>query len=141
MSNFLVNKNNNVFDWMDPFFDGFFSHDNSANGLMRTDITDEGDHYQLRIDMPAVKKENIKIFLADGYMTVQVNYSENSEEKKMGKYLRRERQYGSYSRTYYVGDSINDEDIKAKLEDGVLTLNLAKPVEPEKKGKKYIEIE
>lgn len=141
MSNYLMNKNNNVFDWIDPFFDGFFSHDTNTNGLMRTDIIDANDHYELHIDLPAIKKENIKVSLADGYLTVSVNYSENNEEKKDGKYLRRERQYGSYSRTYYVGDQIKEDGIHAKLEDGVLTLNLVKPVEPEKKGKKYIEIE
>ena len=95
----------------------------------------------MHIYLPAIKKENIKVSLADGYLTVSVNYSENNEEKKDGKYLRRERQYGSYSRTYYVGDQIKEDGIHAKLEDGVLTLNLVKPVEPEKKGKKYIEIE
>ena len=141
MSNYLMNKNNNVFDWIDPFFDGFFSHDTNTHGLMRTDIIDANDHYELHIDLPAIKKENIKVSLADGYLTVSVNYSENNEEKKDGKYLRRERQYGSYSRTYYVGDQIKEDGIHAKLEDGVLTLNLVKPVEPEKKGKKYIEIE
>ena len=141
MSNYLMNKNNNVFDWIDPFFDGFFSHDTNTNGLMRTDIIDANDHYELHIDLPAIKKENIKVSLADGYLTVSVNYSENNEEKKDGKYLRRERQYGSYSRSYYVGDQIKEDGIHAKLEDGVLTLNLVKPVEPEKKGKKYIEIE
>ncbi len=141
MSNYLMNKNNNVFDWIDPFFDGFFSHDTNTNGLMRTDIIDANDHYELHIDLPAIKKENIKVSLADGYLTVSVNYSENNEEKKDGKYLRRERQYGSYSRTYYVGDQIKEDGIHAKLEDGVLTLNLVKPVEPEKKGKRYIEIE
>lgn len=141
MSNYLMNKRSNVLDWIDPLFDGFFASGNTTNGLMRTDITDEGDHYQLSIDMPAVKKENIKISLSDGYMTVSVNYSENSEEKKTGKYLRRERQYGNYSRTYYVGDDINENYIHAKLEDGVLILNLTKPVEPEKKGKRYIDIE
>ena len=141
MSNYLMNKNNNVFDWIDPFFDGFFSHDTNTNGLMRTDIIDANDRYELHIDLPAIKKENIKVSLADGYLTVSVNYSENNEEKKDGKYLRRERQYGSYSRSYYVGDQIKEDGIHAKLEDGVLTLNLVKPVEPEKKGKKYIEIE
>lgn len=141
MSNYLINKNNSVFDWIDPFFDGFFSHDTNTNGLMRTDIIETSDHYELSIDLPAIKKENIKVSLADGYMTVSVNYSENNEEKKVGKYLRRERQYGSYSRTYYVGDKIKEDDIHAKLEDGVLTLTLTKPVEPEKKGKRYIEIE
>ncbi len=141
MSNYLMNKNNNVFDWIDPFFDGFFSHDTNTNGLMRTDIIDANDHYELHIDLPAIKKENIKVSLADGYLTVSVNYSENNDEKKDGKYLRRERQYGSYSRTYYVGDQIKEDGIHAKLEDGVLTLNLVKPVEPEKKGKRYIEIE
>ena len=141
MSNYLINKKSNVFDWMDPFFDGFFSRDNSVSGIMRTDITDEGDHYELRIDVPAAKKENIKVSLADGYMTVAVSYVETEDDKKHGKYLRRERQYGNYSRSYYVGEDVEDEDIHAKLEDGVLILTLAKHDEPVKRGKRYIDIE
>lgn len=76
----------------------------------------------------------------DGYLTIEASVNNNSEQKEKGHYVRKERYYGNYSRSYYVGEGVTEEDIKAKLENGVLTLNLKK-VEEKKPEKKYISIE
>ena len=96
----------------------------------------------MKIDLPEVKKEDIHISLKDGTLTVSAEYnSENNEKDKHGKYLCRERHYGTYSRSYYVGDEVKYEDIKAKLDNGVLNLTIAKKEAKEEKQDQYIAIE
>ena len=140
MSNYYLTKRNNPFDLIDPFFDAFWGNNTSRNDVMRTDITDEGDHYELKVDMPAIAKENIKISLADGYLAISATFG-NNEEKADGKYIRRERHVGSFSRSFYVGEEVTDDDLKAKLEDGVLTVSVTKPQPKKKEDKKYINID
>lgn len=105
-----------------------------------TDIKDEGDHYQLAIDLPSIKKEDIKLALDDGYLTVSASFNREDKENN-GKYLHRERHYGNYSRSFYVGDQVKEEDIKAKLDEGVLRLSIRKTEEKEADSKKFISIE
>jgi len=141
--NYLVGSD---FDLTDHFFDDFFepfgmqvNHKNRQ--VMKTDVCEEGDHYELQIDVPSIKKENIKISLENGYLTVSaVENSEKEDNNKQKKYIRRERYCGNYSRSFYVGDNIKEEDIKAKLDQGVLTLSIPKETETVS-NKKYIEIE
>lgn len=129
---------------IDPFFENFFNHRQERNSyfneVMKTDIKDEGDHYQLAIDLPSIKKEDIKLALDDGYLTVSASFNREDKENN-GKYLHRERHYGNYSRSFYVGDQVKEEDIKAKLDEGVLRLSIRKTEEKETDSKKFISIE
>lgn len=129
---------------IDPFFENFFNHRQERNSyfneVMKTDIKDEGDHYQLAIDLPSIKKEDIKLALDDGYLTVSASFNREDKENN-GKYLHRERHYGNYSRSFYVGDQVKEEDIKAKLDEGVLRLSIRKAEEKEAASKKFISIE
>lgn len=129
---------------IDPFFENFFNHRQERNSyfneVMKTDIKDEGDHYQLAIDLPSIKKEDIKLALDDGYLTVSASFNREDKENN-GKYLHRERHYGNYSRSFYVGDQVKEEDIKAKLDEGVLRISIRKTEEKEADSKKFISIE
>ena len=138
MSN-ISKYRHNSFNLFDPFFDDFFGDFHTNNEIMRTDIVEEDDHYLLKVEVPEIKKENIKLSLNDGYLTINVSYRENDDEKKHGKYLRRERHYGEASRSFYVGENVKQEDVSASLENGVLSLMVKKP-EVRQREKQYIEI-
>lgn len=130
----------------DDLFDDFFRYPSAGlqtAGLMKTDIKDLEDRYEVTIDMPGVKKEDIQADLKDGYLTVQASSSSSKEEKdEDNKYLRRERYTGSYSRSFYVGGSVSKEDIKAKFENGTLKLEIPKKkADPALEEPKYIAIE
>ena len=139
MKNTVVRYNQNPFELFDPFFNDFFGLDRNVkyNEVMKTDIIDHDDAYEMKIDMPDINKEDINLSLDDGYLTIEAKV--NKEENTNDKYIRKERYYGKYERSYYVGDAVKEEDIDAKLENGVLTLNIKK-VEPTKPEKKYIEV-
>lgn len=129
--------------FFDNFFDNTFSNPYMANGLMNTDIQENEQGYMLTMDMPGVQKEDIKAELKDGYLTIQTSSGTDKEEKDPAhNYIRRERYYGSYKRSFYVGENITQEDIKAKFEDGTLKLLVPKK-EPKQtvEQKKYIAIE
>ena len=85
------------------------------------------------MDLPAIKKEDIKISLNEGYLKISATFhDENEKNEQHGKYIHKERHYGSYSRSFYLGENVNEKDIHAKLENGVLTLNIEKREEKEK---------
>ena len=135
----------NVFDdfFEDPFKDFARVPARPQNELMRTDVKELDNGFELSIALPGVKKEDITAEINDGYLTISATTSTNKDEKNAdGKYIRRERFYGSAKRSFYVGEDITEEDIKAKYEDGILTLDIpkkeAKPVVEEKK---YINIQ
>jgi HSP20 family molecular chaperone IbpA len=135
----------NVFDdfFEDPFKDFARVPARPQNELMRTDVKELENGFELSIALPGVKKEDITAEINDGYLTISATTSTNKDEKNAdGKYIRRERFYGSAKRSFYVGEDITEEDIKAKYEDGILTLDIpkkeAKPVVEEKK---YINIQ
>ena len=108
--------------------------------IMKTDIKETDDQYVLAIDLPGFKKEDVKIHLKDGYLNVSAS-SQNEEEEKDGKYLRRERYTGSMTRSFYVGKGLTEEDVKAKFGNGVLTLSLPKEAPKKIEEPKYIAIE
>ena len=140
MRNNVVRYNKqNPFDLFDPFFNDFFGLDRNAkyNEVMKTDIIDHDGSYEMKVDMPEIKKDDIKMSLNDGYLTIEAKVEKNTDEND--KYIRKERYYGEYSRSYFVGDGVTEDDIDAKLENGVLTLNIKK-VEKEAPEKKYITI-
>ena len=124
----------------DPFFDRFFLRANncSVSHMMKTDIKENKDNYQLFIELPEVKKEDAKITLENGYLKVTAFL--NREEDNDDEYIYRERSYGEYSRSYYVGDTVKLEDVSAKLDSGVLTINIKKRSEQEIEKEHLVEI-
>lgn len=127
----------NVFD--DLFNTPFFTR--TESNMMKTDIKEHDNCYDLTIDLPGVKKEDIKAELNDGYLTVSAESDTSKDEKdENGKYICRERYSGSYSRSFYVGDAVTEEDISAKFENGTLKLTVPKKEALPEKQNKYIAI-
>ncbi|WP_278452598.1 Hsp20/alpha crystallin family protein [Thomasclavelia spiroformis] len=127
---------NNLFD--DMFDDSFFR---SYNSYMKTDIKEVDNQYVLDIEMPGFNKKDISVELNDGYLTISGNKSTNNDEKDTkGNIIRQERYSGSYSRSFYVGDSIKKEDIKANYDNGELKIYLPKTTK-EVENHNYIPIE
>ena len=147
MKNYLTNRD--LFDsFMDAMFDdSFFGDRNPLYGkhtknMMKTDIRETGEGYELDIDLPGFKKDEINAELKDGYLTISAAKGLDKDEKdKEGKYIRRERYSGAMSRSFYVGDNLTEEDIKAKYEDGILKLSVPKKEVKAVDQKKYIAIE
>ena len=138
----MIPRRKNEFDLFDEMFnDPFFTR--SENKLMKTDIKEKGDKYLLEVDLPGYEKENIKVEIEDGYLTVHASMNKNIDEsEKDSKYVHKERYVGECSRSFYVGDEIKEEDIKASFKNGTLKIEI--PKKDEKKladNKKYIEIE
>ena len=120
-------------DFMDfPFNDDFWGRKNplygkNAKRMMKTDIRETEGSYELDVDLPGFKKDEIKASLENGYLTISAAKGLDKDEKdKDGKYIRQERYAGAMSRSFYVGDEVTQEDIKAKYEDGILKLSIPK---------------
>ena len=130
----------NSFDLFDDFFDDeFFPKKHNQMNLMKTDIREKKDKYLIDIDLPGYEKENINLSLHDGYLNIsaKVNKEEKKEEEK---FVRRERYIGECSRSFYVGDDIKVEDIKAEFKNGILMITVPKK-ELENKAKEVKQIE
>ncbi len=133
-------KRNNGLTFFDDFFDDFFQPTTrTVNTSMKTDIIELENGYELQVDVPGFNKEDIKISLDNGYLTVEAK-KEKEETKKEVHYVKRERFLGTCARSFYVGEEIAKEDIKANYEKGTLTLFVPKEG-TNVKEKKYIEIE
>ena len=130
---------------LDDFFDFSFDNNFAAGGsdLMRTDIKDTENGYEVTMNLPGVKKEDVKAELKDGYLTISASSNNSRDEKDdNGRYIRRERYSGFCSRSFYVGDEVTEADIKAKFENGTLTMMIPKKeAKPAVENKKYIAIE
>ena len=153
----LLAKNNNVFDtffgdpWFnDPWFDDrdiqkaqkkLYGHNEKK--LMLTDIKESDKGYELEMDLPGFKKEDVTGEVKDGYLIIKASTKNSKDEKDAkGKYIRKERYEGSCNRSFYVGDAITQDDIKAKFEDGVLKITVPKKeAKPQVEEKKFIAIE
>ena len=142
----------NLFDdWMDDFGfrDNFFGGKNPlygkhAKNIMKTDVRETDKGYELDVDLPGFKKDEVQVELKDGYLVVSAEkgLDEDEKDKKSGKYLRRERYAGSCQRSYYVGKDTTEDDIKAHFEHGMLTVTVAKKeAKPAVEEKKHIAIE
>ena len=140
----------NLFDdWMDDFswMRDFGNVDRKLYGKhagreMLTDVRDHEDHYEVEIDLPGFKKDQIQVELHDGTLTITAQKGlEQNEKNSEGKYVRQERYSGMMSRSFYVGENMTEEDIKAKFEDGVLKLNIPKKEEKKLPEKRNIMIE
>ena len=115
----------------DPWDMGFFGNrpqgQKPAPAMMKTDIKETEKAFELDIDLPGFKKENVHAELQDGYLTVSANTETETEDKdEQGTYLRKERFTGSCSRSFYVGDDISEDDISAKFENGILKVTVPK---------------
>ncbi|MCD8020670.1 MAG: Hsp20/alpha crystallin family protein [Clostridiales bacterium] len=130
-------------DWMDfsfPTVDKTFY--NNAQGMMRTDVKETEQGYEVDIELPGYHKEDVKAQLKDGYLTVQAVKNVNNDTKdENGTYVRRERYSGSMSRRFYVGENVTEEDIHAKFEDGILKLAFPKKDKKQVEQTNYIAIQ
>lgn len=139
MRNYLTNRDYWAGDlFQDLFDDSMFKVNNKH--LMKTDIKEDEKKYDIEIEMPGFKKEDIKISLNNSYLTVEANVEKKEEKEEKKNYIYHERYYGSMSRSYYVGNAIKEEDINAKFENGILHLEIPKKLK-EVEEKKYIQID
>ena len=136
----------NPFSEMEEMERRLFNNDFfSGRGLaeFKTDITDEGDYYELKADLPGFKKDDVQIELQNGYLTISAAKGvDKDEQDKKGRYIRQERYAGAMSRSFYVGEGVTEEDIKAEFKHGILTLVVPKKeAKPAVEQKKYVSIE
>ena len=144
----------NLFDDFDSWFSDpvekrFFGKKNPlygkhAKNLMKTDVRETKNSYEVDVDLPGFKKDEIKLELDNGYLTISAakGLDKDETDKETGKYIRRERYAGACQRSYYVGEDITEEDIKAEFKHGILKLFVPKKeAKPAVEEKKYITIE
>ncbi len=139
----------NLFDDMFDFdFDKEFDrmmrplYGKHSQNMMKTDVRETGNSYELDIDLPGFKKDEITIQLDNGYLSISASKGlDKNEENKDGKYIRRERYAGSMNRTFYVGSQLTQQDIQAKFEDGILKISVPKKDVQQIEQNKYIAIE
>ena len=113
-------------DVFDDMFDGFFTKEPAYNNsIMRTDVFEKDGYYNLDIELPGYQKEDVQMELIDGYLNIKATHNVSNEEKDAkGNLIRSERRFGSCSRSFYVGENIKAEDVKAKFENGILNIVL-----------------
>lgn len=128
----MIPRRHNDFDLIEDMFrDPFFTNEESK--IMKTDIKEKKDKYIIDIDLPGYEKEDIKMSIEDGYLTVNASTNTEKEDKDEGKFVRKERYMGSCSRSFYVGDAVENEDIKASFKNGTLKIEI-----PKKENKKEL---
>ncbi len=142
---------NNMFD--DLFDDDFFGgrelnkaekklYGHRAKNVMNTDIKETEDSYELEMDLPGFKKDEVTVELDNGYITIRAAKGLDKDEKtKEGRYIRKERYAGSCERSFYVGEAVTQDDIKASFRHGILRLDIPKKENKKVEGNKYIAIE
>ena len=138
----MIPRRRNELDLFKDLFDGdsFFSKRESA--IMKTDIKEKDNEYVIEMDLPGYEKENINVTLKDGYLQVsaEVKKEENNDEKE--KFVHKERYFGHCERSFYVGEQITEEDIKAEFKNGILKISIPKKeVKEELPETKRIEIQ
>jgi len=115
----------NSFDLFDDFFDdGLFSK--NTKNLMKTDIREKNDKYLVDIDLPGFEKENINLSLDKGYLNISAKVEKEENDDEDEKFLHRERFYGECSRSFYVGEDVEEKDIKAEFKNGILKIEVPK---------------
>ena len=132
----------NFEDLLDDVFNAPMFDAPAAGNLMKTDIREKDGKYMLDIELPGFKKEEIKIALKEGNLTISASHHESQEEKDAkGNIVRQERYSGSCSRSFYVGDTMKESDIKANYANGELKLEMPNPEKKIQEEEKYITIE
>ena len=139
MRNYLTNRNFGTFDIFDDIFDNFFKPATFSNKVssMRADIKESEKEYELAVDLPGFDKKDINLTLDNGYLTISAKTEQKEQDDS--NYIRRER-VCSYQRSFYVGDVVTEQDIKAKYNNGTLVLNIPK-LERKEIPAKHIEID
>ena len=148
----LFHDDFDLFDRFDPWFNGFDDREfknmekklygHRAKNVMRTDVKESDTGYEMEIDLPGFSKDEVTVELNDGYLTISAAKGlDKDEADKKGKYICRERYAGEMSRSFYVGEGIAEEDIKASFKHGILKLNIPKKDAKQVESKKYIAIE
>ena len=139
---FGENLFNNWMDFSFPDIDRKL-YGKHVNNIMKTDVKEKDGGYEVAIDLPGFKKDEVKAELKDGYLTISaVKGFDKDEKNQEGKYIRRERYVGNMSRSFYVGEDITENDIHAKFENGILMLDIPKKEEQKKVDqKRYVTIE
>ena len=138
----LANRNYNLFDEMfkDPFFTRPF--ENSSTQIMKTDIHDKDGNYMIEMELPGYAKEDIRADLKDGYLTITASKNETKEEKDAkGNCIRKERYTGTCNRSFYVGEQVTQDAIRAAFKDGILSLQVPKDMPKVEDTPKLITIE
>ena len=136
----MIPRKRNEFDLFDSMFnDPFFERKETK--WMKTDIKEVGNNYVIEVDLPGYDKDNIQIEMENGYLKVTAKVDNSNEEEEEGKYIHKERYYGECSRSFYVGDNVTEEDIKASFKNGILTLTLPKEEQKKLENKKFIPID
>ena len=121
----------NSFDLFDDFFNDDFLPRKERN-LMKTDIKEHKNKYTVEVDLPGFSKENIDLSLNNGYLTIHAKLEKNEDKDDEGKFLHRERFYGECSRSFYVGDEVEEKDIQAEFKNGILKNDVPKKEETKK---------
>ncbi len=135
---YIPERKRNAFDTM---VDRMMNSSFDTNTAMRTDIRRKDDMYYLDIELPGYTKEDIRISLYNGTLTIQASHTETSEEKESrGNVIRRERYSGSLERSFRVGTAIRESDVKASFTDGVLTIEIPSEEKKEREEKRFIDI-
>ena len=140
----------NLFDMFDSDFDRMFNSalmrnpvmGKHANHVMKTDVRETENAYELDVDVPGFKKDEVSVQLEKGYLTISAGKKLDKDEKdNKGNYIRRERYEGACTRSFFVGENIRKEDITAKMEDGILRLTFPKKAQAEIEQSRTIAIE
>ncbi len=136
----MIPKKRNELDLFDDFFgDPFFERRDSK--IMKTDIKEGDKEYIIEMDLPGYEKENILLEIENGYLKVTAKIDKNVDDSENGKYVHKERFYGECSRSFYVGEDVKQEDVKASFKNGILKLTIPKEQPKKLEEKKFIPID
>lgn len=137
----MIPRKRHEFDLFDDMFemDPFFERKETK--LMRTDVKEKDNNYIIEIDLPGYEKEDIQIEMENGYLKINAKTCKETNNDESEKYIHRERFYGECSRSFYVGENLKEEDIKAAFKNGILTLTVPKEQQKKIEDKKYIQID
>ena len=138
----IIPRRKNNYDLFDSMFEDPLFERHEAK-VMKTDIKEHDDGYELVVDLPGFKKDQVQVELKDGYLTISAEkgLDKDEKEKENGRYIRKERYAGACSRSFYVGESVKQEDLKAAFNNGILTVAVPKEVQKPVEEKQYITIE
>ena len=123
----MIPRKRNEFDLFDDFFRGDdFFNTRREHSIMKTDIKEKDNEYVIEMDLPGYEKENIDLELEDGYLKVSAKVEKEENNNENEKFVHKERFYGECSRSFYVGEDIKEEDIKAEFKNGILKVDIPK---------------
>ena len=138
----MIPRRRNDYDLFDDLFEGDDFLPRRESSIMKTDIKELKDGYEIHVDLPGYEKENINLELNDGYLQVTAKQEKEENKEEEGKFIHKERFYGTCSRSFYVGDQIKEEDIRAEFKNGILKICVPKKeVKEELPEVKRIEIQ